>query len=123
MQQAKIGRRYHFEAGHWLPKVSEGHKCKRPHGHNYVLDISIEDQIQNNGFVIDFWDLDTIVNPIIQIVDHRMLNDLGGLENPTAENIARWFLNQIMPHFAHCNLDVRIYETDKCWATVTYKHP
>ena len=111
-----VTRRYHFEAGHWLPKVADEHKCKRPHGHNYILDVTVGGQVRDNGFIIDFWDLDKIVNPIIATVDHRMLNDVTGLENPTAENIAYWFLAQL----SNCSvIGVRVYETRDCWADCT----
>jgi 6-pyruvoyltetrahydropterin/6-carboxytetrahydropterin synthase len=74
--------------------------------------------LNNTGFVIDFWDLDPIVKKFIDQVDHRCLNDIGGLENPTAENIARWFYDRIfinvpLPLQIEC---VRVYETDECFA-------
>ena len=50
----------------------------------------------------------------VQQLDHRLLNDVKGLENPTAEIIAAWFLNQI-PDVE----SVRVYENDDCWAEVT----
>ena len=52
--------------------------------------------------------------PLIKQVDHRVLNKVEGLENPTAENIAAWFLQRIKG----CEL-VRVYENDDCWAEVT----
>ncbi|MGD9828529.1 MAG: 6-carboxytetrahydropterin synthase [Hyphomicrobiaceae bacterium] len=51
--------------------------------------------------------------PLLALVDHKLLNDVGGLENPTAEIIARRFLERI----ADCER-VRVYETDDCWAEV-----
>ncbi len=110
----RITRRYAFEAGHWLPGVPEGHKCKRPHGHNYEIEVSVDGKPDPvTGFIMDFWDLDTIVDPIIARVDHRMLNDVPGLQNPTAEHIATWFKTQIPMASG-----VRVYETKNCWADV-----
>lgn len=112
-----VGRRYTFEAAHFLPLVREGHKCRRLHGHNYEIDITVMGQLAD-GFVIDFWDLDDIVQPLIDTVDHRTLNDIEGLANPTAELIAMWFLkrisNDLPPPFI---IDrVRVWETKNCWA-------
>ena len=107
-----IGRRYAFEAAHQLPMVPDGHKCKRMHGHNYEIEITVEGDIKPDGFIIDFWDLDKVVDPLIALVDHRTLNDIPGLENPTAENIAIWFLQQL-PDYVY---KVRVYETKNCWA-------
>lgn len=115
-----ITRRYSFEAAHWLPKVPEEHKCRRLHGHNYLVDVTIGGQVNEIGFIIDFWDLDKIVDPIIQLVDHRTLNDIIGLENPTAEFIGTWFmykLNGTLP-LKHSIANIRIYETSNCWCDV-----
>lgn len=114
----QITRRYHFEAAHWLPGVPETHKCHRIHGHNYHMDVTVEGMQDNKtGFIVDFWDLDTIIEPIIKRVDHYMLNDVAGLENPTAENIARWFYGELFNSpLNQCLKSIRIYETLDCWA-------
>lgn len=112
-----ITRRYHFEAAHYLPFVSAGHKCARMHGHNYELEITvIRATVDNVGFVIDFWDLDAIVDPLIQAVDHRVLNECPGLDNPTAELIAKHFCERIQNIMSNVEIRVRCYETKDCWA-------
>lgn len=120
MTTTTITRRYHFEAAHFLPGVPEGHKCKRMHGHNYELEITISGtENPVTGFIIDFWDLDKIIQPIIDVVDHRLLNDIAGLHNPTAEFIAKWFVDEIsFPLNENYLANVRIYETKDCWADV-----
>jgi 6-pyruvoyltetrahydropterin/6-carboxytetrahydropterin synthase len=50
---------------------------------------------------------------MIKEVDHRLLNEIAGLENPTAEIIANWFFQRI----EGCE-SVRVYENDDCWAEV-----
>ena len=112
-----ITRRYTFIAGHFLPNVPEGHKCKRQHGHNYLVDVSVSGEVDSIGFVMDFWDLDKIVQPIVNIVDHRNLNDISGLENPTAENIARWFFGRIQTGTKQKWVsNIRVWETPDCWS-------
>lgn len=108
-----ISRRYHFESAHWLPMVGDDHKCHRIHGHNYELEITVSGELRPNGFLIDFWDLDKEVQPLIEAVDHRVLNDIDGLHNPTAELIAAWFLEKLQ--FTGVSA-VRVYETKDCWA-------
>ena len=110
-----ITRRYHFEAAHWLPRVPEEHKCHRIHGHNYEVEITVSKPIQDDGFLIDFWDLDKVVQPLVEQVDHRTLNDIEGLTNPTAELIAGWFLDRLPAYV----VGVRVYETKDCWADQT----
>lgn len=115
-----VSRRYTFEAAHFLPHVPEGHKCKRMHGHNYEIVISVYGPVRENGFVIDFWDLDKIVDPIVAQIDHRCLNETAGLENPTAEIIGAWFKSRINAAWpkdlspTHLTR-VRVYETKDCW--------
>ncbi len=87
-----------FEAAHWLPHVPEGHKCRRPHGHSYRLRVCVRGPIREpEGWVMDFADLKRVINPLVDSLDHQMLNELPGLENPTAENIARWFWRRLRP--------------------------
>jgi 6-pyruvoyltetrahydropterin/6-carboxytetrahydropterin synthase len=117
-----ITRRYHFESAHYLPNVPEGHKCKRMHGHNYELLVTCDGGYYKPGgdvgWVIDFWDLDKIVQPLIDTIDHRCLNDIEGLENPTAENIAAWFCARLS-EFDIVVKSVDVFETKDCWATAT----
>ncbi len=119
-----ITKQYAFESAHFLPFVPEGHKCKRMHGHNYKIqvtvlrDLSDDEGLDEIGFVIDFWDLDPIVKKYIDLVDHRTLNTVKGLDNPTAENIACWFYDRIsndLPKGLQIDC-VRVYETDECFA-------
>lgn len=110
-----ITRRYHFEAAHFLPFVADDHKCRRLHGHNYEIEVTVTDQVKANGFLIDFADLDKVVQPLVDRIDHRCLNDIHGLENPTAELIAEWFLDQLIDHSV---TGIRCYETKDCYAEI-----
>lgn len=116
----RITRRYSCESAHYLPKVPEGHKCKRMHGHNYVFDIEIEGELNEQGFVMDFWDVDKIVQPILDRIDHRVLNEVEGLENPTAEIIAGWFVDQIQLELPgnYTVYAVHVFETPDAKASV-----
>jgi 6-pyruvoyltetrahydropterin/6-carboxytetrahydropterin synthase len=112
-QTTRIGRTYRFESAHRLPHLPEGHKCRRLHGHTYRVRIVVRGRPDARGFVKDFAEIDAEVRPLIAQIDHRVLNDVEGLENPTAEIIAAWFLERV----ADCER-VRVYENDDCWAEV-----
>jgi 6-pyruvoyltetrahydropterin/6-carboxytetrahydropterin synthase len=115
-----VTRCYRFESAHWLPGVPETHKCHRIHGHNYQVEISVSGSTDQRGFILEFAELDLLVTPLIDKIDHRLLNDIPGLENPTAELIAEWFASEIkgaVPNY--CRLfSVRVYETADCFADV-----
>jgi 6-pyruvoyltetrahydropterin/6-carboxytetrahydropterin synthase len=111
--QTRIGRTYRFEAAHHLPLLPEGHKCKNMHGHNYRVEIVVQGSLDARGFVRDFAEIDAVVHPLIKKIDHRVLNDVEGLENPTAELIAVWFIERV----EGCER-VRVFENDNSWAEV-----
>lgn len=91
-----IYNQFTFDSAHFLPHVPEGHKCRQLHGHTYHLTIHIEGKVQEQeGWVIDFNDLKRVVKPVIEQVDHQFLNDIPGLENPTAEVFSIWLWNKI----------------------------
>ena len=96
--QNRIGRTYRFESAHHLPLVPEGHKCKNMHGHTYRLRVLLEgDPDPQFGWVMDFAELKAIMQPVLDKIDHKLMNELPGLENPTCEHIAIWLWNQLKP--------------------------
>ena len=96
-----IFKQFTFDSAHSLPNVPEGHKCKGVHGHTYHLKLFVEGELQKDlEWVMDFTDIKDAVQPIIKQIDHKFMNDLPGLENPTCENIARWLWNKIKPNLA-----------------------
>jgi 6-pyruvoyltetrahydropterin/6-carboxytetrahydropterin synthase len=107
-----------FAAAHRLPRY-EG-PCFRTHGHNYRFFVAVEGEVDpKTGMIADFGVIKDLVREhVLARVDHRNLNDL--LENPTAENIARWIWEVLAPHVAGL-AEVRLYEIpDSC---VTYRGP
>jgi 6-pyruvoyltetrahydropterin/6-carboxytetrahydropterin synthase len=126
-QLARIGKQYAFSAAHHLPKVASGHPCKRMHGHNYLVEVEFRGEIApKDGFCgnLDYADMDSDVKPVIEKLDHRLLNDF--IDNPTAELIAAHILACINSQRS-IYYSVKVWETPKCWAMVVnpdgYFHP
>lgn len=70
----------------------------RMHGHTYHLTVYADGEVlKKEGWVLDFGDLKQVVKPLIEMLDHAVLNDIPGLENPTAEMVAIWLWNKIKP--------------------------
>lgn len=95
----KLEKDFFFEAAHKLPNVPPEHKCARLHGHSYKAQIMIEGDIDPvSGWFMDHSELSAIAKPIIDgELDHRYLNDIPGLENPTFENISQWLWSRLKP--------------------------
>lgn len=89
--RAEIAQDFTFEAAHFLPRVPEGHKCRRLHGHSYRVTVQLEGEVDpNTGWVVDFFEVEEAIRPVHDRLDHTLLNEVPGLDNPTSENIARF---------------------------------
>lgn len=94
----EIFKEFTFDSAHWLPYVPENHKCRHMHGHTYLVRIYLKGPLDPKlGWVMDFADIKMVWKPLEQQLDHKVLNDIPGLENPTAENLAIWIWNQVKP--------------------------
>ena len=94
----EIFKEFHIEAAHRLPNVPEGHKCARLHGHSFHVTIHVEGDLDPAlGWVVDFADIKQAFGPIFDELDHRYLNEVPGLENPTSEQLARWIWRRLKP--------------------------
>jgi 6-pyruvoyltetrahydropterin/6-carboxytetrahydropterin synthase len=112
---------FQIEAAHHLPAVPAGHKCARLHGHSFRIEIHVRGKIQpDTGWVMDFADIKAAFAPVFDALDHRYLNEIEGLSNPTSENLARWMWNQLEPRLPLLHRVV-IHET--CTSGCSYTGP
>jgi len=129
----KIVREYKWEMGHRLP-FHPG-SCKNLHGHSYKVILEVEGTPDKHGIVIDFYDLDNIVKPVLEKLDHsfiaydmdielidllKKLNSkvvVVGFQS-TAENLCAYFLTEIKNAFLPgniCRVKCLLYETSDCF--------
>ena len=112
----RITQAFTFEAAHRLPNVPATHRCHRMHGHSYRVELRLEGPVDpDSGFVVDFFDVEAAFAPILARLDHYCLNEIEGLENPTAEHIAMWIWDRVRPTLPLLAA-VAAYETPNCWA-------
>lgn len=95
----KIRKTFTFEAAHRLPHVSAGHKCGRLHGHSYRFTVELKATElldgDDEGMVFEYGKLAVALAPTLEALDHRFLNDIPGLKNPTTEVLAAWIWRRI----------------------------
>lgn len=93
-----IFNRFSLEAARWLPNLPAEHPCSRLHGHSFQVEVHVSGPLDPVlGWVIDFADIQKAWQPIHAVLDHRCLNDIPGLENPTSEHLARWLWQRLKP--------------------------
>ena len=89
---------FRFEAAHYLPNLPDTHKCRRTHGHSFRGEIAVRGPVDPEiGWVIDFADLKRAIQPVVDRLDHYLLNEIEGLQNPTSELLAVWIWEKLAP--------------------------
>ena len=89
---------FRFEAAHYLPNLPDAHKCRRTHGHSFRGEIAVRGPVDPEiGWVIDFADLKRAIQPVVDRLDHYLLNEVEGLPNPTSELLAVWIWEKLAP--------------------------
>ncbi|MBI5864343.1 MAG: 6-carboxytetrahydropterin synthase QueD [Planctomycetes bacterium] len=96
--RVRLVKTFTFEAAHRLPGFPEGHKCRRLHGHSYRVEVAVAGEVDpEKGYLLDFGELRAACEPIRAALDHNYLNEIPGLENPTAEVLAAWIWARLRP--------------------------
>jgi 6-pyruvoyltetrahydropterin/6-carboxytetrahydropterin synthase len=113
-----------FSSGHYLRNYKG--KCENPHGHNYKVRITLRgEKLDKAGLLLDFRELKQVMRPVIERIDHQMLNDLEPFTtiNPSAENLAKFFYDETNRQLTEMTggrvrvKDCTINETDTTTAT------
>ncbi|NQW30989.1 MAG: 6-carboxytetrahydropterin synthase [Ignavibacteria bacterium] len=138
MNTTRISKQFRWEMGHRLP--NHNGLCKNVHGHGYEAHVILDGHVDATGMVMDYFDLKTMVQPIIDELDHCFMVDESDvvmkeffashpmkvveLNAPTtAENIASYLVKRISTQFPEnhnvTRLTVRVFETEKTYAETT----
>jgi 6-pyruvoyltetrahydropterin/6-carboxytetrahydropterin synthase len=111
MPTMDILRIFHLQCARRLPALPVSHPCSRLHGHSFEVEVTVSGEVDPElGWVIDFADIEAAWQPIHAALDHRTLNDIAGLENPTSENLAVWVWRQLKPALSGLSR-VKVMET------------
>lgn len=117
----ELFKTFQIEAAHHLPNVPADHKCRRLHGHSFRIDVHVSGEVDSElGWVLDFADIKAAFAPLMEQLDHRYLNDVEGLENPTSENLAVWIWNALSPALP---LLSKVVVRETCTSGCSYEGP
>jgi 6-pyruvoyltetrahydropterin/6-carboxytetrahydropterin synthase len=96
----EIGYRFGFDAAHRFETYPEGHPYRRVHGHSFQVEVAITGEPDlASGFVADLGDVHDVCDRVRTALDHRMLNDIPGLEKPSLENLCLFIWSQLCAPF------------------------
>ena len=106
-----LRKEFIFDATHNLVRYHG--KCEALHGHTYRLAVVLEGTPDDEGMILDFCELSSIVKErVVSQLDHAYINDI--VPQPTAENIAQWIWGRLESLLArpNCRLhEIRVWET------------
>jgi 6-pyruvoyltetrahydropterin/6-carboxytetrahydropterin synthase len=118
---ASLTKTIGFESAHFLPTFPQDHKCRRMHGHSFRVDVTITGKVDPDaGYLMDFGELSALLRPIVDRLDHRVLNDIPGLENPTAELVAKYLWDALSPDLP---LLEKVLVRETCTSAAAYAGP
>ena len=96
--KVSLSKTFTFDAAHALTTFPEGHKCRQMHGHSFTVDVVVEGEVpEETGYLIDYNELKKAIEPVREQLDHHVLNEIAGLQNPTAERLSKWIWDRIKP--------------------------
>lgn len=130
----KVAKEFKWEMGHRLPEHFGN--CKNIHGHSYKMIVEFEGKLNKDEMVIDFYEVDKIIKPLVEKLDHAFMvnkKDKAVIEfletikskkvivnfNSTVENICKFVLKEIERFKLPTNISaisVRVYETNEDYA-------
>ena len=109
--KVELRKSFRFEAAHHLPFAPEGHRCRHIHGHAYVVEVVVVGEVDpNHRWLIDYGEILSICAPVRKQLDHKLINDIPGLESGTAEDLSVFIWNAVVDHLPGL-MEVTVKET------------
>jgi 6-pyruvoyltetrahydropterin/6-carboxytetrahydropterin synthase len=118
----RVYKEFFFEAAHFLPSAPPGHPNARVHGHSFRARVAVAGEPdEKTGILVHFDDLEDAVADAREALDHRLLNEVEGLQSPTLERIAMWLWDRLhnrLPGLAEIEV-----ARDSCHEGCVYRGP
>ena len=96
----EIACRFGFDAAHHFDHCPAGHPNRNVHGHSFQVEVAVAGSPDpDTGFIVDFERLQGACRAVASQLDHRMLNDIPGLRQPSLEHLAQWIARALRKEF------------------------
>ena len=93
----ELKQHFQIESARFLPNLEPGHPCSRMHGHSFKIILTLKGPVDPKvGWVMDYHVITKVMEPILKKLDHRVLNEVEGLSNPTSELLAKWIFDHVI---------------------------
>jgi 6-pyruvoyltetrahydropterin/6-carboxytetrahydropterin synthase len=91
----ELKQHFQIESARFLPFLPKEHPCSRMHGHSFKIILTLVGPLDPKiGWVVDYHEISLKMKPVLEQLDHRTLNEVSGLENPTSELLAKWIFDR-----------------------------
>jgi 6-pyruvoyltetrahydropterin/6-carboxytetrahydropterin synthase len=118
----RIYKEFTFEAAHFLPSAPPGHPNARVHGHSFRVRVTLDGEPdETSGLVMHLDDVEAALSDVHEALDHRFLNEVEGLSQPTLERITMWLWDRLhnrLPGLAEIEI-----ARDSCREGCIYRGP
>ena len=117
----ELTKSFRFEAAHALAGTTLGAASEEIHGHSFRAEISIRGTPDpKTGMLLDLGLLDQSVADVRKVLDHKLLNRIEALGQPTLENLSRFIWERLQ----HAGQITRVsVHRDSCNESCTYYGP
>ncbi|MCC2679953.1 MAG: 6-pyruvoyltetrahydropterin synthase [Pseudobdellovibrio sp.] len=94
----ELKQHFQIESARFLPQLPKTHPCANMHGHSFKIILTLRGGLdQKAGWMIDYNEITQVMNPLLKQLDHQVLNQVQGLENPTTELLCKWIYEKAQP--------------------------
>jgi 6-pyruvoyltetrahydropterin/6-carboxytetrahydropterin synthase len=96
----ELSYRFNFDAAHRFAHFPPGHPNASVHGHSFQAEIAVTGVPDpKSGFIVEFQALEAAGAALRHELDHRMLNEIEGLESPSLEHLSLWIWKRLASQF------------------------
>lgn len=92
----ELSHAFGFDAAHCFECFPDGHPNRRMHGHSFQVEVAVRGTPDPaTGFVMEFSQLEAACGALRSTLDHRVLNEIAGLEQPSLERLSVWIWDRL----------------------------